>query len=42
MALLDLRIRGMSVQMAEVAVPRRMFADILDLIAWLRAPPASA
>jgi hypothetical protein len=27
-------------QMAEVAVPREMFADILSLIAGLRAPPA--
>jgi hypothetical protein len=25
--------------MAEVAVPRQMFADILSLIAWLRVPP---
>ena len=29
-------------QMAEVAVSRRMFADILSLIARLRAPPAPA
>src|ERR687883_1217384 len=29
-------------QMAEVAVPRQMFADILSLIARLRAPPAPA
>ena len=29
-------------QMAEVAVSRRMFADILSLITWLRAPPALA
>ena len=29
-------------QMAEVAVPRRMFADMLALSARLRAPPASA
>jgi hypothetical protein len=29
-------------QMAEVAVPRQMFHDILRLIARLRAPPASA
>jgi len=29
-------------QMAEVAVPRQMFADILVLIARLRAPPAPA
>ena len=27
-------------QMAEVAVSRQMFADILSLIARLRAPPA--
>jgi hypothetical protein len=25
--------------MAEVAIPRRLFADILQLIAALRAPP---
>jgi hypothetical protein len=29
-------------QMAEVAVPRQMFQDILSLIARLRAPPAPA
>jgi hypothetical protein len=29
-------------QLAEVAVPRGMFADILSLIARLRAPPAPA
>jgi hypothetical protein len=29
-------------QMAEVAVSRQMFADILPLIARLRAPPAPA
>ena len=29
-------------QMAEVAVPRQMFADILSVIARLRAPPAPA
>ena len=29
-------------QMAEVAVPRQMFADILSLIFRLRAPPAEA
>jgi hypothetical protein len=29
-------------QLAEVAVPRQMFAEILSLIALLRAPPASA
>lgn len=31
-----------SAQMAEVAVPRQTFADILPLIAGLRAPPAPA
>jgi hypothetical protein len=30
--------RYVTFQMAEVAVPRQMFADILSLIAWLRAP----
>jgi len=30
------------IQMAEVAVSRQMFADILSLIARLRAPPAPA
>jgi hypothetical protein len=34
--------RYVTFQMAEVAVPRRMFADILSLIARLRAPPARA
>jgi len=34
--------RHVSFQMAEVAVPRQMFADILSLIAGLRAPPAPA
>ena len=29
-------------QMAEVAVPRQMFREILSLIAGLRAPPAPA
>jgi hypothetical protein len=29
-------------QMAEVAVPRPMFNEILVLIAWVRAPPAPA
>jgi hypothetical protein len=29
-------------QLAEVAVPRRLFADILSLIVRLRAPPAPA
>jgi hypothetical protein len=31
-----------TLQMAEIAVPRQMFADILSLIARLRAPPAPA
>ena len=34
--------RYVTFQMAEVAVPREMFADILALIARLRAPPAPA
>ena len=34
--------RSVIFQMAEVAVPRQMFADILSLIARLRAPPAPA
>ena len=34
--------RYVTLQMAEVAVPRQMFADILLLIAQLRAPPAPA
>ena len=34
--------RYVTFQMAEVAVPRQMFADILSLIARLRAPPAPA
>ena len=29
-------------QLAEVAVPRQIFQEILSLIAWLRAPPALA
>jgi hypothetical protein len=29
-------------QMAEIAVPRQMFVDILSLIAGLRTPPAPA
>ena len=29
-------------QMAEVAVPRQMFAEILSLIVRLRGPPAPA
>jgi Transposase DDE domain group 1 len=34
--------RDVMFQMAEVAVPRRMFQEILRLIARLRAPPAPA
>jgi hypothetical protein len=34
--------RYVTFQMAEVAVPRQMFADILSLIARLRPPPAPA
>ena len=34
--------RYVTFQMAEVAVPRQMFAEILSLIAGLRAPPAPA
>jgi hypothetical protein len=34
--------RCVTFQIAEVAVPRQMFVDILSLIARLRAPPASA
>ena len=34
--------RYVTFQMAEVAVPRQMFVDILSLIARLRAPPAPA
>jgi hypothetical protein len=34
--------RYVTFQMAEVAVPRQMLADILLLIARLRAPPAPA
>jgi len=34
--------RYITFQMAEVAVPRQMFADILALITRLRAPPAPA
>jgi Transposase DDE domain group 1 len=34
--------RYVTFQMAEVAVPRQMFADILSLITRLRAPPAPA
>ena len=35
-------VRYVTFQMAEVVVSRQMFADILSLIARLRAPPASA
>jgi len=34
--------RRVTFQLAEVAVPRQMFADILSLIWRLRAPPAPA
>ena len=34
--------RYVTFQIAEIAVPRQMFADILSLIARLRAPPALA
>ena len=34
--------RYVTFQMAEVAVPRQMFVEILLLIARLRAPPAPA
>ena len=34
--------RYVTFQLAEVAVPRRLFAEILSLIARLRAPPAPA
>ena len=34
--------RYVTFQLAEVAVPRRLFTDILSLIARLRAPPAPA
>jgi hypothetical protein len=34
--------RYVTFQMAEVAVPRQTFQDILSLIARLRAPPAPA
>ena len=34
--------RYVTFQMAEVAVPRQIFAEILSLIARLRAPPAPA
>jgi hypothetical protein len=34
--------RCITFQMAEVAVSRQMFAEILSLFAQLRAPPAPA
>jgi hypothetical protein len=34
--------RYVSLQMAEVAVPRNLYADILRLIAELRPPPVSS
>ena len=34
--------RYVTFQMAEVAVSRQMFADMLSLIAGLRTPPAPA
>ena len=34
--------RYVTFQLAEVAVPRQMFADILSLFTRLRAPPAPA
>jgi hypothetical protein len=34
--------RYITFQLAEIAVPREMFAEILSLIARLRAPPAPA
>jgi hypothetical protein len=34
--------RYVAFQMAEVAVPRRLFAEVLRLIGRLRAPPAPA
>jgi len=34
--------RYITFQLAEVAEPRRLFANILSLIARLRAPPAPA
>jgi hypothetical protein len=34
--------RYVTFQLAEVAVPRRLFAEILSLIARLPAPPAPA
>jgi hypothetical protein len=37
-----LSVEDVTLQMAESPVPRQMFADILWLIAQLRAPPAPA
>ena len=34
--------RYVAFQMAEIAIPKNLFADILRLIAELRPPPASA
>jgi hypothetical protein len=34
--------RYVTFQLAEVPVSRQMFANILSLVAWLRAPPAPA
>ena len=34
--------RYVTFQMAEVAVPRRLFAEVLWLVGRLRAPPAQA
>ena len=34
--------RGRYVQMAEIAIPRNLFADILRLIAELRPPPVNS
>jgi hypothetical protein len=33
--------RYIAFQMAEIAIPRHLFADILRLIVQLRAPPAT-
>jgi hypothetical protein len=37
-----LTVRYVTFQMAEVAVPKQMFREILSLIVRLRAPPARA
>jgi hypothetical protein len=34
--------RYVAFQMAEIAIPRNLFAEILRLIAELRPPPAAA